>query len=71
MDALVAQYSRPALEENDPFEDEAKELMNPADHLSMKFAMPPVTQVSPCLSHFISHRRLHHRSIPCKQHTAS
>lgn len=46
MDALVAQYSRPAVEETDPFEAEAMELMNPTDHLSMKFAMPPVANVS-------------------------
>lgn len=45
----MAQYSRPATEEKDPFEDEAKELMNPTDHLSMKFAMPPVAQVSPVI----------------------
>ena len=49
MDALVAQYSRPAAEKKDPFEDEASELMNPTNHLSMKFAMPPVAQVSSCL----------------------
>ena len=47
MDALVAKYSRPAAEESDPFENEleSQDLMNPADHLSLKFAMPPVSQV--------------------------
>lgn len=46
MDALVAKYSRPAVEEQDPLVEEANELMNPTDHLSMKFAMPPIAQVS-------------------------
>jgi hypothetical protein len=45
MDALVGKYSRPATEQRDPFEEECQELMNPTDHLSMKFAMPPVADV--------------------------
>lgn len=47
MDSLVAKYSRPAFAQNEPLEDDelSNELMNPADHLSLNFAMPPIAQV--------------------------
>lgn len=47
MDTLVARYSRPAYEQNEPFEDDAQDLMNPNPmaNLSVKFAMPPIAQV--------------------------
>lgn len=54
MDALVGKYSRPVTEQTDPFEDECQDLMNPTDHLSMKFAMPPVSQVRPHLQSVLS-----------------
>lgn len=47
MDSLVAKYSRPAAFTNETFEDQQEDLQNdttPA--LSLKFAMPPVAQVS-------------------------
>ncbi|KYK58290.1 proteasome component PRE2 precursor [Drechmeria coniospora] len=46
MDTLVARYGRPAYEQNEPFEDETQELMNPMSSLLGKFAMPPVAQES-------------------------
>lgn len=46
MDSLVAKYSRPAYQQNEPFEDQ-DELVNPMADLSIKFAMPPVAQVRP------------------------
>lgn len=44
MDTLVARYSRPAYEQNESFEDD---LMDPSPmaNLSVKFAMPPISQV--------------------------
>lgn len=47
MDSLVAKYSRPAYAQNESLEDDeyGQELMNPAAHLSLNFAMPPVAQV--------------------------
>lgn len=45
MDALVSRYSRPAYEQNESFEDETHDLMDPAANLSLKFAMPPIAQV--------------------------
>lgn len=47
MDTLVAKYSRPAYAQNEPLEDEelSHELMDPAAHLSLNFAMPPIAQV--------------------------
>lgn len=44
MDFLVSKYSRPAYEQNEPFEDQ-DELLNSMGDLSLKFAMPPVAQV--------------------------
>lgn len=46
MDTLVARYSRPAYEQNESFEDEAQDLMNPTSSLAGNFAMPPIAQVS-------------------------
>ncbi|PTB81613.1 hypothetical protein M440DRAFT_1418268, partial [Trichoderma longibrachiatum ATCC 18648] len=48
MDTLVAKYSRPAYAQNEPLEDEelSHELMDPAAHLSLNFAMPPIAQPS-------------------------
>lgn len=47
MNSLVAKYSRPAYERNEPLEDESAQDMteDPWANLSLKFAMPPVTQV--------------------------
>lgn len=45
MDALVAQYRRPAFAQNEPLDDEAQDLMRPASSLAGKFAMPPIAQV--------------------------
>jgi 20S proteasome subunit beta 5 len=47
MDSLVAKYSRPAYQQDEPLQafDEQDELMNPTNSLSIKFAMPPVAQV--------------------------
>lgn len=48
MDSLVSKYSRPAYQQNEPLDqDEAQDLMDPMANLSLKFAMPPVAQVSP------------------------
>lgn len=46
MDSLVAQYSQPAFERETYSEDEQLELYQPTPSLSLKFAMPPVAQVS-------------------------
>lgn len=45
MDTLVARYSRPAFEQNEPFENEAQEMMDATSSLTTKFAMPPISQV--------------------------
>lgn len=45
MDTLVARYSRPTYEQNEPFENEAQELMDATSCLTTKFAMPPISQV--------------------------
>jgi 20S proteasome subunit beta 5 len=45
MDTLVARYSRPAFEQNEPFQDEAEDFTNPVPSISLKFAMPPISQV--------------------------
>ena len=47
MDTLVARYSRPAYQQEDPLKafEEQDELMNPTNSLSIKFAMPPIAQV--------------------------
>lgn len=47
MDTLVAKYSRPAAFQNETYADQQEDLhddMTPS--LSLKFAMPPVAQVS-------------------------
>lgn len=46
MDTLVARYSRPAYEQDESIEQDAQELVSPMENLSIKFAMPPVAQVS-------------------------
>jgi 20S proteasome subunit beta 5 len=46
MDSLVSRYSRPAFENEGYSEDEQLELSDPNPSLSLKFAMPPVAQVS-------------------------
>ncbi|TVY90032.1 Proteasome subunit beta type-5 [Lachnellula willkommii] len=46
MDTLVAQYSRPMFEKENYSEDDQLELYQAAPSLSLKFAMPPVAQVS-------------------------
>ena len=47
MDALVAQYSRPVLQ-SEAAED-LSELLQDETALSLKFAMPPIAQVSAIL----------------------
>jgi hypothetical protein len=47
MDSLVAQYSRPAYQQQEPFlENEQDELSESVPGLSLKFAMPPIAHVS-------------------------
>jgi len=47
MDTLVAQYSRPAYQQNEPFsEDDGLDFSDSVPGLSLKFAMPPVAHVS-------------------------
>lgn len=46
MDTLVTKYSKPAYERTAALEDDAsQELTDPWASLSLKFAMPPITQV--------------------------
>ena len=45
MDTLVARYSQPAFQRDEPLEDDSQELMNPTGLLTTRFAMPPVAQV--------------------------
>jgi hypothetical protein len=46
MDTLVARYSRPMFERDEPLEDEAQEMMGGApSQLTTRFAMPPIAQV--------------------------
>ena len=53
MDSLVARYSRPATLQREAIdEDQHDELANEmGPNLSLKFAMPPVAQVSFCFFH--------------------
>lgn len=46
MDTLVAQYSRPAYQEEGYSEQEQLELADVAPPLDLKFALPPTAQVS-------------------------
>lgn len=46
MDALVAQYSRPAFENEGYSHEEQQELSQATPPLSLKFALPPIAQVS-------------------------
>jgi 20S proteasome subunit beta 5 len=47
MDTLVARYSRPAYQQNEPFSENTEdELVEGVPSLSLKFAMPPVAHVS-------------------------
>jgi len=46
MDALVSQYSRPSYKEEGYAEQEQLELVDTLPPLSLKFALPPVPQVS-------------------------
>jgi 20S proteasome subunit beta 5 len=48
MDALVAQYSRPAFEDEGYSSEDQQELTQVTPPLSLKFALPPIAQV--CLS---------------------
>lgn len=45
MDALVAQYSRPALQNEVYTEEDQHELTQITPPLSLKFALPPIAQV--------------------------
>jgi hypothetical protein len=45
MDALVAQYSRPAFEDEGYSQDEQQQLSEVTPSLSLKFALPPIAQV--------------------------
>lgn len=46
MDALVAQYSRPAFENEGYSQEEQHELSQATPPLSLKFALPPIARVS-------------------------
>jgi hypothetical protein len=46
MDTLVATYSRPMFENEGYSQEDQLELYQPVPSLSLKFAMPPVAQVS-------------------------
>lgn len=46
MDALVARYSRPMFENEGYSREDQEELYQSVPSLSLKFAMPPVAQVS-------------------------
>lgn len=46
MDTLVAQYSKPMFEKENYNEEDQMELYQGAPSLSLRFAMPPVAQVS-------------------------
>jgi 20S proteasome subunit beta 5 len=46
MDTLVAQYSKPMFEKENYDQDDQMELYQGAPSLSLRFAMPPVAQVS-------------------------
>lgn len=47
MDSLVAKYSRPKYEQNEPQDNDVMQELNddPWANLSLKFAMPPIAQV--------------------------
>ncbi len=51
MDTLVATYSKPMFEKENYSQDDQVDFYNPAPSLSLKFAMPPIAQVS--LSHLL------------------
>lgn len=46
MDSLVAQYTRPAFADEGQTHEEQHELLQASPELSLKFALPPVAQVS-------------------------
>ena len=47
MDTLVAKYSRPSYQQNEPFSERDEfEYSDSVPGLSLKFAMPPVAHVS-------------------------
>lgn len=46
MDTLVAQYSRPMFEKENYDQDDQMELYQGTPSLSLRFAMPPIAQVS-------------------------
>jgi hypothetical protein len=46
MDTLVATYSKPMFEKENYSQDDQVDFYNPAPSLSLKFAMPPIAQVS-------------------------
>ena len=46
MDALVAQYSRPAFANEGYSQEEQQELSQATPPLSLKFALPPIARVS-------------------------
>jgi hypothetical protein len=46
MDTLVAQYSKPMFEKENYNQDDQVDLYNPSPSLSLRFAMPPIAQVS-------------------------
>ena len=46
MDTLVAQYSRPAFENEGYSQEEQQELSEATPPLSLKFALPPIARVS-------------------------
>ena len=46
MDSIVAQYSRPLYEDEGYSSEEQMELTQATPNISLKFAMPPIAQVS-------------------------
>lgn len=51
MDLLVAQHSRPAFEDEGYSEQDQRDLSQITPSLSLKFAMPPIANVSFICSH--------------------
>jgi hypothetical protein len=52
MDALVARYSQPAIRHEGYSQEDQEELMETVPSLSLKFALPPVANVSLRLSRY-------------------
>ena len=55
MDTLVAQYTRPLFENEGPSQEEQLDLVQALPPLSLKFALPPIAQVSFPVDHLQLH----------------